>query len=97
MDWEKFFIRLAGAVVALVVLSIVGFAGTSIAMSIFASGKIDFCYIQSYSHSGIQSYSLMGFKDWRSDDHIGTFKSIDEAVDAASKLECPLSAKEGNQ
>jgi hypothetical protein len=59
------------------------------------SGKIDFCYIQSWVPSGQTNrlYELSGHVPWGNDIRLIVTSTFDEVVQAAAKIDCPLKVK----
>lgn len=56
-----------------------------------ASERVDYCYIHAYdsNHCG-----LFGHINWRYDQRLGVFESLDEALTAAEKLHCRTNTPE---
>lgn len=59
------------------------------AMSMAASNKIENCYIQAVPNNSLP-FGLYGNIDWRPDFSMGSFASVDAAVDAAAKMKCRM-------
>lgn len=74
---------------SIIILSFLA-AGIMTFKSIASDGKIQYCYIEYYSPSGIQPvYKLHGFVPWRNDRDLGAYESLNQAKDAAEKIQCP--------
>lgn len=61
-------------------------------MTIKADGAISYCYIDSASAIEVPKvfYKLHGYRPWRVDTKLGIFESLDEAVKASERSNCPL-------
>ena len=55
-------------------------------------GLPDYCFVQSSQVIDAPKlyYNLYGHRKWSPDIRIGSYESIDEAVDVAKKIECPF-------
>jgi hypothetical protein len=86
---SRFFLILGG----LIICGLVIFTGVTIVQSARADGHIEYCYIQLDNVSDLPMYKLWGYRAWCSDRKIATFPAMDDAVNAADKLQCPLRKK----
>lgn len=74
-------------------LKLLFFAAAMTSCSMGTKGGLpDYCYVHASSMPDIprQYWHLMGHKKWDADFQIGVFESIDDAVNAAKKIECPF-------
>lgn len=56
-----------------------------------SSGEVEYCYIHHYSRTdGSNAYFLRGRRYWSEDTSVGEFKTLEEAVAASQKINCPL-------
>lgn len=78
--------KLLAVVVLLVVLAGLGALAV---VSFRASGQITFCYIEKNTGDNM-GVTLKGHVDWRADKNITSAGTLDEAISAAKKLDCPL-------
>lgn len=56
-------------------------------MSLTASGKVTYCYVEYDDHYG---YQLQGNVEWRKDLSLGNYNNAGAAVEAAGVIHCPL-------
>lgn len=59
----------------------------------FATGAVDYCYIEHSTVGSFQEYRLVGHRAWRLDRNIVSFQRFDEAVSAAKEISCPIEKK----
>lgn len=87
MTEERFYHALRG-LFYLFILASVGGGAYCLANVIMASDKVEYCEINSYD-SG-KTYSLEGRKQWRSNQRLGYYPTIESAKSAASQLNCEI-------
>lgn len=90
MDNEDLFFRILTWVLGLVVLLLVLFASVVIAESVKSDGTITYCYIEPNVAPELPIYNLYGYRPWRPDRRIASFKTLDEAIDFSSKMQCSV-------
>ncbi len=62
--------------------------------SLNASGEISYCFIETHEVAHLENYySLDGFREYRQDTKIAYFKTVQEAMDFAVKMNCKIGVK----
>jgi hypothetical protein len=58
-----------------------------------ASGEVDYCYLTNSTFYETKIVHLRGHRSWRPDITIDNFKSTQEALDIAAKINCRIGVK----
>lgn len=96
MDWEKFLTRMIQAVILVVVIAGLSFAGYATVASVRANGQVDYCYTTWAGNYGpIKGYWILyGHRPWRSDESFGQFMTLEEVQATAKAHNCQLNVKQ---
>lgn len=84
MSLEMTFTKTSAAVLSVVILALLGF------LMFVPDGKVDYCYLDSYSNGEQRVYTLNGHRRWRVDRLLFKSFTLDETVDAAQKMGCEV-------
>lgn len=82
--------RMFGAAILVTGVSILALISWVLVSSIAASGRVEFCYVESHNASDFPIYRLYGWRDWREDNVIGSYPNLEAAVAASRSMDCPL-------
>lgn len=72
------------------VITVLTLIGYPIYKNWTTSEVISFCQIESITYNSERSFMLYGIKDWHEDSTIGKFVKLEEAIEAANKLNCQI-------
>lgn len=87
----------ANAVFVVAIVAIIVVLISTIA-SLAASGRTEYCYIVERRDSGrVPTYELLSFRAWRQDRVQFSSGSIDNVIEVAKKIECPIAPEEKKQ
>lgn len=97
-EWEfspmKFFTAVFSVLGASALVGILALITVTVVFAIRANGETDYCWVNYYSPQGMPAiYELHGHRPWNPDREIAKFNNIDEAVKAATTIQCPLQRK----
>ena len=72
------------------VIAVLTLSGYPIYKNWTTSEVISFCQIDNNRMNGAQSFVVYGVKDWHEDSVLGQYSTIEQAIEAANKLNCPI-------
>lgn len=88
--------KLGSVALVLVGVLLIGGLFTLLGLSIFSSGKTDYCYVRTYSYANplqqnVIVYTLVGHVPWRPDrDIANNLKSLEEVKQHATLIDCQI-------
>lgn len=93
-DPVEFLGNTIAALICLILTTIVIIGLFFIVKCVSTKDEIESCYINVFHQNSIgQEYKLYGYVPWHSDKNLGSYASLNEAVDAANKIQCKLIKK----